>query len=186
MSKFITESQLVDLAKQYDIELASLKAVLEVESRGDGFDDDGYPTVLYEGHQFHKFTNGIFSTSHPDLSYKSWTKKYYKYSQIERIDAAGELDAKAALMSTSWGSMQVMGFNYKICGYNTVEEFVVAMFQSEYNQIKAGLDYIKNTGLMDEIKSKSWRAFARGYNGPRYAKNNYHIKLQTAYNKYNK
>ena len=82
--------------------------------------------------------------------------------------------------------MQVMGFNYKLVGYETPEDFVKAMFLSEYNQIKAGLDYIKNVGLIDEIKTKSWRAFARGYNGAGYAKNNYHVKLQTAYNKYNK
>lgn len=167
MSKFITESQIIDLASQYEIEVAALKAVIEVESRGDGFYDNGYPVVLYEGHQFHKFTNGKFSISHPDLSYKNWTKKYYKYNQIERVDAAGELDSKAALMSTSWGCMQVMGFNYKLVNYNTVEEFVLGMFESEYKQIKAGLDYIKKVGLIDEIKSKSWRAFARGYNGPR-------------------
>lgn len=186
MSKFITEAQLVTLASEYNVELAALKAVIEVESRGDGFYDDGYPVILYEGHQFHKFTNGKFSISHPDLSYPKWTKQYYKYNQIDRIDAAAELDAKAAMMSTSWGCMQVMGFNYKVVGYKTVEDFVKAMFESEYNQIKAGLEYIKNTGLLDEVRSKSWRAFARGYNGPRYAENKYHTKLQNAYIKYSK
>lgn len=184
MSKFITNSQLQNLAKEYDIELAAIKAVLEVESSGDGFDNNGYPSVLYEGHIFHRLTKGKFSKTHPHLSYPKWVKTYYNQNQIERINEAGELDNKAALMSASWGCMQVMGFNYKLVNYNTIEEFVVAMFESEYKQIKAGLDYIKNAGLLDELKTKSWRAFARGYNGPQYAVNNYHNKLKNAYIKH--
>jgi hypothetical protein len=82
--------------------------------------------------------------------------------------------------------MQVMGFNYKLVGFETPEAFVKAMFESEYNQIKAGLDYIVNAGLLPEIRNKAWRAFARGYNGRDYEVNKYHVKLQTAYTKYNK
>jgi len=186
MGKFITNQQLTELANSYGIELAALKAVIEVESRGDGFYSTGEPVVLFEGHQFHKFTRGKFSKTHPELSYPDWTSKWYKYNQPDRVDEAAELDFKAAILSTSWGCMQVMGFNYKLVGYETPEDFVKAMFLSEYNQIKAGLEYIKNADLLDEIKFKAWRAFARGYNGKGYAKNNYHVKLQTAYTKYNK
>lgn len=185
MGKFITNVELAQLAKVYSIELAALKAVIEVESRGDGFYDDGLPVVLFEGHQFHKFTRGKFDKSHPELSYPTWTTKWYKYNQPDRVDEAAELDFKAAILSTSWGCMQVMGFNYKLVGFETPETFAQAMFISEYNQIKAGLDYIVNAGLLPEIRNKAWRAFARGYNGKEYEKNNYHVKLQTAYNKYN-
>ena len=67
MAKFITNQELAELAKSYGIELAALKAVIEVESRGDGFYSTGEPVVLFEGHQFHKFTKGKFDKTHPEF-----------------------------------------------------------------------------------------------------------------------
>lgn len=38
----------------------------------------------------------------------------------------------------------------------------------------------------NELQRKDWAGFARGYNGPGYAKNRYDIKLANAYKKYSK
>ncbi|WP_442499688.1 N-acetylmuramidase domain-containing protein [Methylobacter sp. sgz302048] len=40
-------------------------------------------------------------------------------------------------------------------------------------------------GLAEHLKSKAWKSFARAYNGPKYAENQYDIKLEVAYKKYN-
>jgi hypothetical protein len=44
--------------------------------------------------------------------------------------------------------------------------------------------YIEVNGLINALKNKDWKAFARGYNGVGYAKNSYDIKLANAYKKW--
>jgi hypothetical protein len=44
--------------------------------------------------------------------------------------------------------------------------------------------FIKAAGLQDELQNKNWAGFAKGYNGPGYAQNNYDGKLASAYDKY--
>jgi hypothetical protein len=45
-------------------------------------------------------------------------------------------------------------------------------------------NFIKSAGLLDNLQEKDWAGFARGYNGPGYAKNSYDVKLELAYMKY--
>ena len=37
------------------------------------------------------------------------------------------IDEECALLATSWGIYQIMGFNYSVAGYRDVEDFVTAM-----------------------------------------------------------
>ena len=188
----MNNTDLTLLANEYDLDFDVIKAVVTVESLGEGFDKTGYPKILFEGHWFHKFTKGKFDKTNPTISYKRWTTKYYNMSQKKRLTEAYRLDADAALMSTSWGLGQVMGFNYKLVGYTTVDLFAQAMFENEYLQAKAMFDYIKNTGLLEPLKRITkeldkderiihWRKFAYSYNGSGYEKNNYHNKLDDAF-----
>jgi hypothetical protein len=55
---------------------------------------------------------------------------------------------------------------------------------SEANQLRHMANFIKSAGLLDELQAKNWAGFARGYNGPGYAKNAYDVKLADAYNKF--
>jgi peptidoglycan hydrolase-like protein with peptidoglycan-binding domain len=43
--------------------------------------------------------------------------------------------------------------------------------------------YIDKAGLIKALNSHDWQAFARGYNGPGYAKNAYDKKLAAAYDR---
>jgi hypothetical protein len=45
-------------------------------------------------------------------------------------------------------------------------------------------NFVKSVGLDDELVRKDWVGFAYGYNGKGYLSNNYHKKLEVAYNKY--
>lgn len=119
------------LAKQLGTEVASLRAVAEVESRGEGFlpDPSTLPKILFEGHVFHRLTQGRFDVDHPGISYTKWDRAKYSGSlqgEWERLDTASALDRSAALESASWGAFQIMGFNYAACGYSTIEAFVAA------------------------------------------------------------
>ena len=87
-------------------------------------------------------------------------------------------------MGTFWGMFQIGGFNYKICGCNSVSEFVEKMSYSELEQLELFAVFIRNTGYLKYLKDKDWAKFARAYNGPSYAKRGYHTKMAKAYKKF--
>lgn len=102
----------------------------------------------------------------------------------KRLELAVSLDREAALMSASWGKFQIMGFNYKKCGFKTIQEFVNAMYESESAQLKAFVAYIKNRNLADELQNKQFAQFAYYYNGAGFKKNRYDEKLLKSYLKH--
>lgn len=185
-TKALTGADYQKAAILLGIEVAAIKAVASVESRGDGFLSNGKPKVLFEGHWFSRFTNGKFDKYYPTLSYKRWTKKYYRggTAEYQRYLSAAALDQEAAMKSTSWGRFQIMGFNHNKCGYTNVKDFVSEMHQNEGHHLYAFVNFLRSTGLDVHLKAKNWAAFARGYNGPEYAKNKYDTRIRQAYEAY--
>lgn len=182
----LTRQDMIDDAAKIGCEVEAVMAVAAVESRGGGFDPEGFPKTLFEGHWFHKLTGGKFSQTHPTLSFAKWTRAHYgKTWQAEkaRLAQAMALDRNAAMMSASWGMFQIMGFNHVKAGFKTPQEFVNAMCKDENAQLGAFTNYIMNAGLADEMRDKRWADFARLYNGPEYAQNKYDIKLASEYAK---
>lgn len=179
----LTELDFEKAAQRIGCEAAVIKAVTDVESRGSGFHPNGSVVILFEGHIFSRYTQGRFDKTHPTISYPKWTKKFYLggIREYERFNAALALDREAALKSTSYGLFQVMGFNFAKCGFAGVESFYTAMCESEGAQLQAFVQYIKAVSLDDELRNKEWAKFACGYNGPRYAENQYDAKLSRAY-----
>ncbi len=89
-------------------------------------------------------------------------------------------------LATSYGAFQIMGFNYRLAGFSSVEEMVLAM-QDPKSQLEAFANYIKNRPAVHKaLQNHDWTTFARLYNGPGYAQNNYDNKIATAFNKFNK
>jgi len=180
----LTEADYKKAATLLGTDVASIKAVASVESSGSGFLTNGKPKILFEGHQFSRRTKRAYDKSHPTISYKTWTKKYYKKNGSEeynRYNTAKALDSDNAMKSTSWGKFQIMGFNHVAAGYGSVKEFVKAMHESEGNHLIAFIKFLKSEKLDTPLKAKNWAAFAKGYNGPGYAKNKYDIRLKQAY-----
>ena len=187
MSKRISESDYNNAAKVLKCEVAVIKAVAKVESAGNGFHSNGEPVILFEGHKFHKYTNGKFTTpENENISHRKWSRKYYKENQHKRLQKAAELDRDAALMSASWGKFQIMGFNYKLCGFRTVQDFVNAMYKDEGKHLMSFVNFVINTGLSTKLRNKDWSGFARGYNGSSYKVNRYDTKMSEAYNRLSK
>jgi hypothetical protein len=174
-------------AARLGCDVAAVRAVTAVESRGSGFNPDGSPVTLFEGHKFHKFTDGRFATLHPDLSYPKQSRQFYGRTweaEQDRLQRAIALDRRAALMSASWGLFQIMGFNHGACGFRHVEAFVTAMRESEAQHLAAFVAYVIERGLADELRDHRWADFARLYNGPAYRDNRYDTKLAQAWAMY--
>ena len=184
----ISEEEFKKAADIIGCEVAVIKAVAKIESNGSGFNPDGAPKTLFEGHWFHKLTDGKYSNDsrYESISYKKWTRKWYGNQTVEkeRLKLALSLDKDAALQSASWGAFQIMGFNYKLCGFKTVSDFIDAMYKSEGEQLLAFIGFVKSKKLDDELRDKDWAKFAYYYNGSGYAVNKYDEKMAAAYKKF--
>jgi hypothetical protein len=187
MSKpVLTEQDFIDAAATIGCEVAAVKAVAEVESRQKGFYDNDEPVILFERHIFSKKTNGIFDKTNPNVSNPKPGGYGASETQHTRLGEAVKLNRNAALMSASWGKFQIMGFNFPLAGFNSLQEFVNAMYKSERDHLMAFVNYVIQSSLDDELRNKQWATFARKYNGPDYKKNKYDEKLAAAYKKYKK
>lgn len=188
----ITKEQFKEAADLLGVEVAVIKAVTEVESSGSGFLSTGEPVILFEPHIFWKelkkreINPHNFLPEYSDILYEKWGSKPYGKSsqQHARLQRATEVHREAALSSASWGMFQILGNNYKACGCSSVQDFINEIYKGEYEHLKLFCQFVKNNGLVDELKRKDWRGFARRYNGPAYEKNNYHKKLNTSYLKH--
>jgi hypothetical protein len=187
-TKGVTEADYERVAKLLGCEIAAIKAVDQVEAKGDGFFAGGRPKILFEAHQFSKHTGHKYDRAYPSISSATWNKALYAFGEAEydRLRKAMTLDRPAALKSASWGRFQIMGFNHSSAGHPTVQAFVDAMFKSESAHLDAFVAFLKSTGLKEALKKKEWAKFAKGYNGPKFAANAYHTKLENAYNTFAK
>lgn len=192
MSKKLTTEQIRTVAKHNNIPYAALRAVIEVEARGDGFNSDGTPVILFERHIFRRrlIANGKESLAvrltkeRPDIC-NTTMGGYGKYSQQHnRMGDAAKYDRTSALESASWGIGQVMGFHWKSLGYPSLQSFINAMYRDEVSQLDAMIRFLKVNNLDRHLRTLNWAAFARGYNGVSYAVNKYDVKLAAAYNKF--
>ncbi len=164
-----------------------VRAILEVESRGAGFDKQGRPAMLFEPHIFWKELGPgkkRDQAAKAGLAYPRWKAGSYPRDSYPRLEQAMAIDETAALRSASWGLGQLMGFNHREGGYDTVQSMVADFCQDEESHLEAMIRFIKARGLADEIQRKDWAGFSRAYNGPGYAANKYDQRLAKAYAKW--
>lgn len=197
LSKDIVDAT-VAAAKESGIAPAALLAVVEIESAGKPHEADGKtPRFLFERHKFHSELEGH---STPDklalaiqrgLAHENWrrTTQYADQStsaqRLALLARAGEVDQECAYRACSWGLGQTMGFHAQKLGYPSAVAMVDAMKEGGVRvQIDCMVKEILRNGLEKHLAKRNWAGFARGYNGARYAENQYDTKLARAYAKW--
>lgn len=180
----LTEEDYNLAAKALNCDVEAIKAFAKVESRGSGFLTDGRPTILFERHIFNKFLKQKGIQCNDTSICSARTGGYLGGSkEHDRLNKAVLIDRESALQSASWGMFQVMAFNWKACGYASLQDFINAAYRSEADHLNMFVGFIKaNKTLADAVRNKNWDIAARIYNGPGYKKNNYDTKLASAYN----
>jgi hypothetical protein len=173
------------------VSVAIIRAFSEVESGGkSGFGPNGLPIIAFEGHIFRKLTKKKFDKTYPLSSYKYLKKAGPEWQQNnkdqavawETLNQAMKLDCDAALQSCSWGMFQVMGFNFKSCGYKNVDDFVSAMKAGERGQLNAFVGYCKSKlGLTQALANRDFANMARLFNGDDFG--NYDKLIEKHYKK---
>ena len=172
--------------------------LIEVEAAGAGFDGESRPKMLFEPHIFYRELGEGKKRDHAvkeGLAYPKWKKGYPKDS-YPRLAAALKIDEAAALRSASWGATQVLGDNFKMAGFASVQDMVSAMCEDEEHHIEAMVEFCKASGIDDDLRRLAaltrpttpddCRIIAKTYNGPAYAENGYHTKMAAAHNKWRK
>ncbi len=182
MKPLLTTADFERAAKLLDCSVAAIRAVCAVEAPKGGFLPSGEPTILFERHIFSRRTNKKYDQS--NLGISDPKPGGYVGGQFEhvRLAQAVALDRDNAMQSASWGKFQIMGFNWQACGYPSLQAFINAMYQSEGAQLDAFIGFVKSQGLADELRDGRWADFARKYNGPNFAINQYDYKLAEAFN----
>ncbi|QIP14746.1 N-acetylmuramidase family protein [Spirosoma aureum] len=183
MSKILTQAGLLSAAQTLRTGIAEIKTLADVESSGQGFLDDGRVTIRFEPHIFHDRTKGRYDATYPQLSYPEWNPKIPRSTEhsYQLFNQACDLNATAAVLSSSWGMFQVMGFNFANCGCNNLKQFVSLMEKSEDSQLERTVIFLLTTGLDDELREHRWEDLARLYNGKQYKKNQYDTRLASRF-----
>jgi len=188
----LTEEDFAWAAQELACKVPAIKAVCEVEAPRGGFLSNGKLVILFERHKFHKYSKGRYSIgANAEFSWpkaggycsgKTFDERGEK--EWERFKKAFALDPQAAQLSASYGKFQIMGFNFAVCGYASVEEMIAAFQTGERAQLEGFVEFVQQNGLQDELQRLDWAGFARGYNGADYKINSYDVKLAKAFAKY--
>jgi len=181
----LTAAGMDRVSADLNVGAAELWSVMSVETSGSGFLPDRRPKILFERHVFHRLTGGQFDDDDPDISQPTGGGYGLGGShQYDRLAAAIAFDRAAALKSASWGLGQVLGENFQTAGFADVETMVQLMVESEDNQFAAMAAFMKSNGLDHPLRDHDWAGFARRYNGPNFAANNYDGHLADAFHRY--
>ncbi|MCW1412223.1 N-acetylmuramidase domain-containing protein [Rhizobium sp. 1AS11] len=187
------------IGKRLRCESATVTAIVDVESKGSGVDASGHVKVLFEKHRLYKQlpAGKRAAAVKAGLARKVWiAPKDGGYKEQPNnaaalallVDAinwcrANGVDESAALKSASYGLGQVMGENYGLCGWPSVQAFVLDMCESEDKHVDAMMGFLVGSGLADEMREKDFDAIARVYNGSGQVKV-YGAKMRAAYQKH--
>jgi hypothetical protein len=173
---------------------ALLQAVVGVESDGIAGWMDGTQVrsiKRFEGHKFDKYVGKSrqvkarrMGLAHPKMGgVKNPRDQADRHKLFMR---AYRFDRDAAIKSTSFGVGQVMGFNAEMLGFTGAYEFYKYVETGPEAQVDVMMRYIRNAGLVDELRRADFTGFARGYNGPAYKKYKYDTRMRQAYNRLSK
>lgn len=182
----LTESDFKLVAEELDVEVAAIKAVVEIEAGKamKGFWAPGIPVINFDNTMYQKYRSKASNKEGAKGEKVPEGLKGYALKEWTQLINARKTNAQGANMGTFWGMFQIGGFNYRLCGCESVDEFVKRMAYSELEQLQLFAMFISNTGMVESLRKKDWRTFARKYNGPSYAKRGYHTKMAKAYLKY--
>lgn len=180
--KTLTDEDFKIVAKELGVEVAAIKAVVKIEAgpKLEGFWAPGVPVVNYAKSLFNKYNGKTKGRKIKDAKVPSGLSGY-ALKEWTSLTNARKINADAADMGTYWGMFQIGGFNYKLCGCESVEEMVAKVCESEFSQLEMFAVFIRNSGMLESLKKKDWQAFARKYNGPSYAKRGYHTRMAKEY-----
>ena len=158
-------------SKRLGITVSTCAAVLAVESSGNPFGSDGRLIIRFEDH--------VFRDRSGDKSF--YASNGNQSNEYEVLELARQINENAAFESISMGMAQIMGFNYKLVGFDSAKEMFESFQYSDINQVIAFfrfIEFYKGGKLLTAAQTDDFSTFATYYNGP--AHKNYDTKMISA------
>lgn len=183
-----TRADKVLIAARLGGSVRQVDAVAKVESAGGGWDDAGLLKCLWERHWLWKrirIAVPLLSDPKPGGYTVDADRDGVNDSWEKLADAACRWGA-VAFECASFGKFQIMGGHWKALGYASALDFAWQLSRDEPAHYDALARYISVNRLAGAFRAISGSApdcapFARGYNGPAYARLGYHEKIAAAY-----
>jgi hypothetical protein len=142
-------------SSQFSIPLESALAVFSVES-GTAYDPaTGLVIIRFEPHIFRK-------NAGKDVP---WARGGQK-TEWQNFETAFGVNPEAALLATSYGLPQLMGFNSWVTRFKSARELVLAFQDSCREQVAGFFGFVTKNKLERFIVDGDWRSFTKRYNGP--------------------
>ncbi|MFH1649813.1 MAG: N-acetylmuramidase domain-containing protein [Candidatus Woesearchaeota archaeon] len=168
-------------AAKLKIEPAIAVAVFAAESGGNGFEGSRM-IIRFENYRFYDNWGKSHQSKYDDhFSYGSpvWTNQKWRSStsgswvdvhagqdrEWAVFEFAKNLDKNAAMKSISMGLPQILGSNYALAGYSSVQEMFDSFSESEANQVTGFFRFINRPTMTSPLQQKDFTAFAAQYNG---------------------
>lgn len=190
------------LSERLGIEPAVAVSVIAVESGGQAFGPDGRLLIRFENHLFFDFWGRNNPTRFGqhftfDLN-RRWEGHRFRANpsgawvdfhgnqarEWEVFQFACSLDDTAAKRAISMGAPQIMGFNFQLIGYASVQDMFNAFSRSDRDQIIGFFDFVNNVlpagGALNHLRRRDFLAFATVYNGAGQA-SHYASLMKTGY-----
>jgi hypothetical protein len=197
----LTKDQISTIAQGIGLDYARFMAFISVESGGLGFSTKtGKIIIQFEPTWFHRYLTQFKVAHEFSTKVDEHGRKVYVLSaggitldngiegqdgEWEAFNKAFAIHPTAAMLSTSIGLMQIMGFHYKELGFGSVGDMWDSFKASEYNQVLGGAKFIQSQpALFKALVRRDWAKVAYYYNGENYKSNNYDVHLANAYAKY--
>lgn len=197
------------LSNVLNIEPAVAVATLGVESGGQAFGPDGKMIIRFENHVFYsqwgKSNQAKFAQHFTYNSSQSWTGHKWRPTpgqpwqpanladfhgsqsrEWEVFNFAASLNDAAAKMSISMGAPQIMGFNFSLIGFASVQDMFNAFSAGERDQIVGFFDFIQyvSPNAIKALQARDFKTFASYYNGSGQAVM-YGNLIKTSYDAFN-
>lgn len=179
------------VAAETGVSAAVLLAVAITETNGvafAAFDGRREPLIRFEGHYFDRLLGGDARrrARAAGLAAAKAGAVRNPAAQAARwrlLDRAAAIDAAAAYASTSWGLGQVMGAHWKRLGFAGPGALAAQARGGAAGQFRIVAAFLRLGGLDRQLAERRFAAFARGYNGPDYARNGYHKTVEANFAK---
>ena len=176
----LTDADYAAAATTLGCDVASIKVVGQVETKGSPWDSVGRPALLFERHIFAALPPNIYNGTHPDISFPSPGGYGLPDGQYGRMGRAAVLDEAAALQSASWGQFQQIGKYYASCGRASIQQFVDDMMDSVQKHLAIFVASIESErSRVTALRSHDWTAFAIAYNGA--SSDGYDTQMEAVY-----
>ncbi|MDE6742514.1 MAG: N-acetylmuramidase family protein [Lachnospiraceae bacterium] len=184
-------------ANTYGIDENVLGGFILAESSGSGF-VNGKVIIRFENHHFLTNSANRYKGVYFDYGSPKYTGHIYRkkenanwinchQNQTQENDAftfAISLNSAKAYESTSMGLAQIMGFNYKRCGYSSAQKMYDDFATGEKAQLEGFNKFIiYDPILLNACQNKNYYTMAYRYNGSGNA-DTYASKIEVAYTAY--